>query len=129
MCACVCVCPRVHACLNPRVRKSAGNGGTSTAVFTFTFQQEYLIGSNQIVSMCTEEGFHVALKKASWNVNIRDQTNIIDCGLLLGATCKTCVCVLIFAMYSVPKKLSLLAKRAFLQSEDILAVLRTSKDG
>lgn len=60
---CVRVRACVRACLNPRGWKSAGNGGTSTAVFTFTFQQEYLIGSNQIDSMCTEEGFDVALKR------------------------------------------------------------------
>lgn len=65
LCVCVhahvCFCVRV--CLNPCGRKSAGNGGTSTAVFTFTFQQEYLLGSKQIDSMCTEERFHVASKR------------------------------------------------------------------
>lgn len=68
MCVRVCVCVRAHmcfcvrACLNPCGRKSAGNGGTSTAVFTFTFQQECFLGSKQIDSMCTEERFRVAPK-------------------------------------------------------------------
>lgn len=75
VCLCVCVC------INPYDRKSAGNGGTSTAVFTFKFQQKYLLHSKQIYGIM-KGGISYASEKEIGNVNIIHQTNIFVCGLL-----------------------------------------------